>query len=148
MKTLATLGTFVNYEQLVKQVNEFAQHFPKLLTQEGSFGKCKFVSYELAMWLRKRNIPAVLIHVQGIKSGSVYPNAHRRYLDKPKPQWSHYLVKVGKYSIDMSARQFDTSLAFPSFSTMHEIRQQWNLVERDVFLNRWMREVLRHKDIA
>jgi hypothetical protein len=147
MKTIRTEIAVAQPDHMVQLVNEFASNFSTLLTQSGAIGKCKLVSYELTKYLRKRGLKAALVHVQGVKAG-VYPNPHRNYVDKPRKDWSHYVVKVGHVTVDLSVRQFDTTLPYPYFSTLHEMRQQWDVVETDKFINRWVREALRHTDAA
>jgi hypothetical protein len=128
-------------------VLEFTRKFPKLKTQQGAYNKCKFVSYECVLFLRRRGFKARLIHIQNCPA-PMYPNAHSKWISKRRDKWSHYVVGIGKWSIDLTARQFDVTLPVPFVQPMSKLREQWTSVEDDRFLNNWVAEVLRHKDMV
>ena len=134
-------------KHLVSLIRQFAADFPKLTTQRGSYNKCKFASYELVLFLRRRGFKARLIHVQGCPAPA-YPNPHTTWANKRRDKWSHYIVGIGRWTIDLTARQFDADAPFPSVRLLSRIRETWTTVEDDAFLNRWVKEVLRHKDLG
>lgn len=129
--------------QVDKMVEDFVKRFPGLQTTRGSFGKCKFISYELALFLRRRGIKAVLIHVQGLTPKHQWlKTAHATWVGKPRKEWSHYVVGVEQDYYDCTARQFDRALPFPVKGKRSELRQAWTTVETDTFLNGIVTEVL------
>lgn len=134
-------------KHLASLIREFARNFPKLRTQRGSYNKCKFASYELVLFLRQRGFRARLIHIQNCPAPT-YPNPHAKWASKRRDKWSHYVVGIGKWSIDLTARQFDVSLPVPFVQPLSKLREQWTSVEDDRFLNNWVAEVLRHKDVV
>lgn len=127
---------------LQKLIDDFARRFPRLTTKGGSFGKCKFMSYELSLYLRRRGIKAKLIHVQHVKSAEFRKTAHSAWVEKKPSDWSHYVVQVGAQYIDLTARQFDSNLEFPRYSTKSQLAAEWEIVEADSFLNKLIGEVL------
>lgn len=134
-------------KHLASLIREFARSFPKLQTQRGAYNKCKFASYELVIFLRQRGFKARLVHIQNCPAPT-YPNPHPKWADKRRDKWSHYVVGIGRWTIDLTARQFDTSLNVPHVVTLNKLREQWVTVADDKFLNAWTAEVLRHRDKA
>lgn len=134
-------------KHLASLIKEFARNFPKLRTQKGSYNKCKFASYELVLFLRQRGFRARLIHIQNCPAPT-YQNAHPKWMAKRRDKWSHYVVGIGRWSIDLTARQFDTTLPVPFVQPLSKLREQWTIVEDDRFLNNWVAEVLRHKAVV
>lgn len=128
-------------KQLLSLVREFADRLPKLQTQRGAYNKCKFVSYELVLYLRRRGFNARLIHIQGCPAPT-YPNPHSVWAKKRRDKWSHYVVGVGHWSIDLTARQFDSELPVPLIKSLASLREQWTLVEDDRFLNGFINEMI------
>ena len=98
-------------------------------------------SYELALYLQQRGINARVTHLEGCKPG-VYPNPHKIWRDKPSSQWSHYVVTVGRWTLDMTAKQFDTALGVPHMERLSSIREKWSTVEEDNIINNWVSETL------
>ena len=128
---------------LEKAVQDFARRFPRLNTRSGSFGRCKFMSYELAIHLRRRGIKAQLVHLQGITAECPWmQTAHATWQAKKRAKWSHYVVVVGGQFIDMTAKQFDTNLPCPWIGKRTELREHWTTVEIDNFLERILTDVL------
>jgi hypothetical protein len=131
-------------QHLLHLVKEFVTRFPKLQTQAGAYNKCKFASYTLVLYLRQRGFNARLIHIQDCPRPA-YPEPHQRWQNKRRDRWSHYVVGIGRYSIDITARQFDSDLPVPFIETLAKLRQRWTTVETDTFLNGWAQEVLDSK---
>ncbi len=144
MKTLPTRETATpkNGKHLLALLREFARMFPKLHTQHSAYNKCKFVSYELVIFLRQRGFPAKLLHIQGCPA-PMYPAPHPKWASKRRDRWSHYVVAIGRWSVDMTARQFDVEAKIPNIQTIASLRTQWSSVEYDDFLNRFVRDVLK-----
>lgn len=129
--------------QLDKLVAAFTKCFPKLATKNGSFGKCKFLSYELALFLRRRGIKAKLIHVQGVQRGCPWlTSAHITWQEKPRSEWSHYVVSVGSVFIDVTGRQFDSKAEHPRIYSARELDAHWESRNVDAFLNKVIEDVL------
>lgn len=124
-------------------LQDFVRRFPRLATKGGSFGKCKFISYELALYLRRRGVKAKLLHVQGLAQPKLRSTAHESWANKPSKDWSHYVVLVGDTAIDMTARQFDPKLDHPRIVPRATLVEEWTTVETDSFINRIISEVLR-----
>jgi hypothetical protein len=99
------------------------------------------------LYLRQRGFAARLIHVKGCPAPT-YPEPHPHWAAKRRDQWSHYVVGIGRWSVDLTARQFDSTLPVPFVQPLSKLREQWTTVENDTFLNRWVTEVLRHKDLV
>jgi hypothetical protein len=130
--------------QLEKLVQDFARRFPKLETKQGSFGKCKMTAYELALYLRRRGVQARLLHCQTVRADHKWlESAHASYKAKARKDWSHYVLAVGNRVIDMTGRQFDREAEHPRFMSRHELRQDWESVEHDHFMNRQVDDVLK-----
>lgn len=121
----------------LRHIEAFAAHFPKLANPKDAFGKCKYVSFELARWLRRRNISAVLVHMQE-PDITLWPQADERWHEKPASEWSHYVVKVGGQLYDLTARQFDPDIPTVNVVSLVAAKQQWKVVEIDVSLNQWL----------
>lgn len=126
---------------LAQLIREFVRSFPKLQRQRGAYNKCKFMSYELVLFLRRRGFNAKLIHIQGCPAPT-YPEPHPVWAAKRRDRWSHYVVGIGRWSIDVTARQFDSEARVPLVMPLAELRQQWTVVEEDKFLNRLVEDVL------
>jgi hypothetical protein len=126
---------------LTQLIKEFATKFPGLATQASAYNKCKFVSYELVLYLRQRGFNARLVHVQNCPLPT-YPSPHLKWAAKRRDRWSHYVVSVGRFSIDLTARQFDGDARLPEIKTLAKLRTEWSVVETDLFLNRLARDVL------
>lgn len=123
---------------------DFAARFPKLATRNGSFGKCKFMSYELALYLRRRGVKARVIHVQGITRECPWKKtAHATWVDKPRAEWSHYVVAAAGVYIDMTGRQFDRQAEHPKAYSRQQLMSHWQSMEDDTFINGLVAEVLR-----
>lgn len=137
MKLLAS----VSLETIVQS---FCARFPNLQTRSGSYNRCKFISYELALHLRRRGIKAKALHVQGLQPECPWmQTAHQTWVDKPRKQWSHYVVAVGSTIIDCTVKQFDPSMTSPWITTRAELKTHWVTVETDTFVNNMITEVLR-----
>lgn len=132
-------------KHLASLVREFVARYPSFGTQAGAYNKCKFASYELVLYLRRRGFNAKLLHIQHCLAPN-YPDAHPTWLGKRRDRWSHYTVAIGRWSIDVTARQFDVTLKVPHVVRIQELRTMWATVEYDRFLNRWIRETLAHRD--
>ena len=137
VQTLRSAIAYNDPEQIVGLIHEFVARYPKLQQSRGAVGRCKMASYELALFLRQRGIPARAIHVQGCAAG-LYPKPHKTWANRPPAKWSHYVVGLGRWSIDMTARQFDASLGVPHMSLMTELRSNWRVVEEDKLINNWI----------
>ena len=131
-------------KHLASLIREFTRSFPKLRSQRGSYNKCKFVSYELVLFLQQRGFNARLIHVQNCPSPT-YPAPHGKWAAKRRDKWSHYVVGIGRWSIDLTARQFDAEAKHPQLMTLTTLRSVWVVVEDDKFLNSWVTERLAAK---
>lgn len=131
-------------QHLLELVREFVAKFPSLQTQRGAYNKCKFASYTLVLYLRQRGFNARLIHIQNCPRPS-YPEPYTRWANRRRDQWSHYVVGIGRYAIDITARQFDNQMEVPHIETLNQLRTRWTVVEPDRFLNRWVDEVLDSK---
>ena len=127
---------------LDKLVEDFARRFPKLETKSGAFGKCKMLSFELALYLRRRGVQAKLIHVQNAQKKEWKATAHSKWTSQPQSGWSHYVVQVGSTVIDITGRQLDAKAEHPRIFTRAELNTEWATVENDVFLNGIVKEVL------
>lgn len=136
--------TAKNGRHLLELVQEFTRDFPGLTTQAGAYNKCKFVSYELVVYLRKRGFKACLVHIQGC-AAPIYPEPHVKWAAKRRDRWSHYVVGVGRWSIDLTARQFDRDAKIPLIKTLAALRTTWKTVEHDVFLNKLVQDVLKFR---
>jgi hypothetical protein len=132
-------------KHLASLVREFVARYPKFQTQAGSYNKCKFASYELVLFLRRRGFNARLLHIQNCPAPN-FPDAHPTWAAKRRDKWSHYTVAIGRWSVDVTARQFDTTLKVPHVVRIQDLRLVWKTVEYDRFLNRWITETLAHKD--
>lgn len=147
MKQLQTVPALASDLLVDKLVQEFASAFPELELKDTAFGRCKFISYELCCYLRRRNIPAVLIHVEGAKDGA-WPNAHKTWQEKPRVEWSHYVAAVNDVAYDLSARQFDSKLPYPYKCPVSKLSAEWSTVEADEFLNSLVMDVFPLKDFT
>jgi hypothetical protein len=136
-----------NTSHLKTCIRNFADKFPSFTTKQGAYNKCKFASYELVLYLRQRGFAARLIHIKGCPTPS-YPEPHLHWATKRRDRWSHYVVGIGRWTVDLTARQFDSKAEVPLILPLSTLRAQWTLVEDDTFLNKWVTEVLRHKDLV
>lgn len=134
-------------KHLAQLIREFSRQFPKLKTQRGAYNKCKFASYELVLYLRQRGFKARLVHIEGCPA-PMYPEPHAKWAAKRRDRWSHYVVGIGRWTIDLTARQFDADAPVPLVMPITRLRTQWTSVTDDRFLNNWVAEVLRHKDLV
>lgn len=124
-------------------VQDFVRRFPGLATKSGAYNRCKFMSYELALYLRRRGVKASTVHCQGLTANSTWKDtAHQAWVEKPRKEWSHYVVRVGDVLIDVTGRQFDPKIEHPRFTSRAESRQDWETLENDVFMNKVIRDVL------
>ena len=121
-------------ERLVsKEIRRIKKALPSLATKEGSYNKCKFISYELCTRLRSMGVNARMVHIGGCSEDR--PNAHSKWTNKDPAKWSHYCIRIGTTVIDMTAKQFGEEFAYPLVTTMTELRKSWELVHDDKFLN-------------
>ena len=126
---------------LKKQVGDFVKDFPNLEKPSIAIGRCKFYSMELARYLQNKQIPAQVIHLQGIRDKDKWPNADSQWLERPASEWSHYVVRVGDQAVDITSRQLDPDTEHPwifSYSTLAKI---WKTVERDELINDVVQEL-------
>jgi len=125
-------------------IADFVRRFPKVMTRAGSYGKCKFLSYELALYLRRRGVRATVLHCQSLaKNHGWKKTAHASWVEKPRSEWSHYVVVSDGLVYDVTARQFDQDLPVPFVIDRAVLSTYWDTVERDTFVNNMVTEVLR-----
>ena len=131
-------------KHLAHVIKEFVRAFPRLSTQAGAVNKCKMASYEAVLYLRQRGFNARLIHLQNCPKPA-YPNPHRVWAEKRRDQWSHYVVGIGHWSIDFTAKQFDATVSMPLIQPLTQVRALWVEVEDDKFMNHWVKESTKYR---
>lgn len=127
-------------------IDTFIRNLPSLKTKTGAKNKCKFVSYELCCYLRRRGVRATMVHLQGIVDKKRFPQAHQEWQSRESKDWSHYVVKIGSSYYDLTKRQFDPKSNLPSISTLPKLKTEWALVETDDFINSWITEIVDIRD--
>ena len=140
-ETAVNMSSEQRNANLLRHIDDFRKHFPSLQTRDGAYNKCKFVTMELCKWLRNRNIRAIPVHIQGTDK-SKYPEAHQDWQDKRGSQWTHYVVKVGNYVYDLTARQFGPQEDLVKITRYQDLQGRWDTVERDRFISKWIDELL------
>jgi hypothetical protein len=128
-------------DSFVYLVNTFCLEFPDLGNPDIAEGRCKFYSYELVKYLKAHGINAELYHVQGISNYADWPNARKTWLDTDPDDWTHYVVVVNGVCIDVTSRQLDPNSQHPNIRPIKGLLQDWNIVERDIFLNDIAQEI-------
>lgn len=126
-------------DRVTALIQQFAERHPRFSTKNGARGACKFASWELTKFLRRRGIHAKLVHLEGCKADQ-YPDAHPKWLDIDRKEWSHYVVKVGSVCYDLTAKQFDSNFTCPFTCNLAHLRGVWDTVESDHFLNTLVRD--------
>lgn len=131
-------------KHLAHVIKDFVRAFPRLATQTGAVNKCKMVSYEAVLYLRQRGFNARLIHLQNCPKPT-YPSPHRQWAERRRDTWSHYVVGIGHWAIDFTAKQFDAAAAIPTVTPLAQVRAVWATVEDDKFMNNWVKESTKYR---
>lgn len=128
-------------------VRDFVKDYPSFNTMDGAYNKCKFASYELVLHLRRQGYEAKLVHVKGFTNPELFTEPHAKWLETDRKEWSHYLVGIGTWAVDVTARQFDENAQVPIVRPLGNLGDDWELVETDKFLNAWVDEVLEARKV-
>src|SRR5262245_22440481 len=78
---------------------------------DGAYANCLAVSTRCALWLRDRGVASGLVHCEG--SLAPFPAGAGRWPFCDPGTFHHWTVRVGDWSIDWSARQFDGRATWP-----------------------------------
>jgi len=102
-------------------------------SQETAYNKCKFVSYELLKAFQAQGLDSVkLVHIEDCKREFERP--HPKWQKEPFKEWTHYVLRIDKYYVDFTAKQFDESLPVPTIGLISELKRDWKIVEDDDFI--------------
>lgn len=100
-------------------------------TQKGACNRCQRASLQLAFELEQRGVPHSIVEFGGY-IGCKLEKISDMYDDGLRPFWTHCVVYVEGYIIDLTARQFDPDTPWPWISRYEDMRPAWIACEGTV----------------
>lgn len=93
----------------------------------GAYANCLAVSTHCAHWLRDRGVACGLLHLIGSREPFPEGAGRWRFCDPAKTE--HWSVRVERWSIDWTARQFNPRAPWPQVERVDALAARWSAAE-------------------
>ncbi len=129
----------MNLEEIVESV---LADYPGIRLRRFAFMKCGNVSLDFAARLMHQDIDHTVMCLRRRKTGTVAGSCHEFWRQTPLKEWKHYVVRVGEWYYDFTARQFDKDADLPRVLNAQELMSEWKLMT-EVGSGRFILEAIR-----
>ena len=111
-------------------LDEFARTEPARVCADpaGAYANCLAVSARCAEWLRARGVECGMLWLSG--SREPFPDGSGRWPYCDPREFRHATVRVGQWSIDWTARQFQPRAEWPEVMHVDALPVRWRLTEQ------------------
>jgi hypothetical protein len=115
--------------ELASLLREFEQTGPARACggAAGAYANCLAVSTRCAYWLRERGVPCGLLRLAG--SRDPFPDGAGRWPFCDPAKTEHWTVRVDRWSIDWTARQFNPRAQWPQIEQVDALAARWLAAE-------------------
>lgn len=97
-------------------------------TPAGAYANCYALSVAFARWLHERNVRCQILHLVG--SRKPLPDAVGRWALCDPATAQHWAVRVGRWTVDWTARQFSPQADFPCVKSRRRLEREWLLIDK------------------